>query len=229
MQDVSCVTAMLCYCDANSPPRAAQHITQAISNVDRDMLQRMWEGLTLPLEYAEGIQDETWYTAQFVQAFCFIAPFVQEFWCYWDILYFRKLNLTTDFGSLCTCILVYSVHVFWFILYIYYGSFCTCILVHSVHVFWFTLYRYFGSLCTCILVHSVHVFWFILYMYFGSLCTCILVHSVHVFRLALYMYFGPLCRCILVHSVHVFRFTLCMYFPTVLTRRVQTLESSSKQ
>ena len=36
-----------------------QHITQAISTVGRDMLQRMWEGLKLPLEYTDGIQGET--------------------------------------------------------------------------------------------------------------------------------------------------------------------------
>jgi len=54
MQDVGCVTTM---------PTAVhwlyQHITQAISNVGRDMLQRMWEGLNVPFEYTEGIQGET--------------------------------------------------------------------------------------------------------------------------------------------------------------------------
>jgi len=54
MQDVGCVTPM-----PTAFRELHQHITQAIRNVDRDLLQRMWEGLKLPLEYTEGIQGET--------------------------------------------------------------------------------------------------------------------------------------------------------------------------
>jgi len=54
VQDVGCVTPM-----PTALRELHQHITQAISNVGRDMLQRMWEGLKLPLEYTDGIQGET--------------------------------------------------------------------------------------------------------------------------------------------------------------------------
>ena len=54
MQDVVCFTPT-----PTALHELHQHITQAIRNVDRDILQRMWERLNVPLEYTDGIQRET--------------------------------------------------------------------------------------------------------------------------------------------------------------------------
>jgi hypothetical protein len=54
MQDVMCVTPM-----PTALRELHQRIAQAINGEGRDRLQRMWEGLKLPLEYTEGIQWES--------------------------------------------------------------------------------------------------------------------------------------------------------------------------
>jgi hypothetical protein len=80
----------VCYSDAHSPPWAAATRHTRNSNVDRDMLQWMWEELKLLLERIEGNQGKTWN----------IVPFVQVTEAFYN---FTIYIWHVDFGSLCTC------------------------------------------------------------------------------------------------------------------------------
>ena len=48
----------------------------------------------------------------------------------------------------------------------YFYRLCTCISIYYVHVFLYIMYMYFYILCTCISIDYVHVFLYIMFMYF---------------------------------------------------------------